>query len=261
MRRTPSSATSKANKRSAEPAVAARVTKPDLPRTEPIRSWSTLFGPTQDSAVNGSGSNGFGANGFGPGGFWGDSVGRGVELGYRVIDDYMRQGASVAGAFSGATTGAGPSRDDVPRMTQRMLQYTSDLTSLWFDVMKLMPGTSNGPPKSQDGDAMPHAAGSGAAASARSRFVLDVKSARSAEIIVTLDERVRLGLTVEPLRASSGRGSITGVTIEPASGSGGALRVKVHVPATLRRGRYTGSVLEAANRRACGRITVVVLGA
>ena len=238
-------------KSEAERVFPERVTKPELPRTEPIRSWSTLFGPNGQSGV----TSAFGANGFGD--LAGDSVGRGVELGYRVIDDYMKQGASAAGAFSGAPTGTPPSRDDLPRMTERMLQYTSDFTSLWFDAMRIMTGQVNGQPSGDKAAPRP-TAGEPAESAARSRFVLDVKSARAVEIIVTLDEPVKGGLAVEPLRASTGKAAITGVTIEPPTGAGGQLRVKVHVPPTLRRGRYTGSVLEASTRRARGRVTVVV---
>src|SRR6478609_7917662 len=61
----------------------ARPERPELPRAEPIRSWAGLFGP--------GGRSGSARSAV-------DSVQRGVEVGYRVIDEYMKQGASMAGS-------------------------------------------------------------------------------------------------------------------------------------------------------------------
>jgi hypothetical protein len=234
----------------------ARAKKPALPRTEPVRSWSTLFG-----------SNATGAHGaapepspFGFGGVAGvatDSVRRGVELGYRVLDDYMRQGASAAGAFAKPTPVGIPSTADLPKMTERMMQYTSDFTSLWFDAMRIVSGHNAGRPAADARTAGSSSEGP-ATSDHRSRWVLEVRSERPAEIIVTLDEPVTGELVVEPLRASSGKKTIADVAVRPSAEPEGPLRVRVHVPPKLPPGRYTGVVVDAESRQPKGRLTVTL---
>ena len=227
-----------------------RAKKPELPRTEPIRSWSTIFGPNGAGAPLNAGEQ--------PAAGWAtDSVRRGVELGYRVLDDYLRQGASAAGAFAAPPRTWAPSPDDLPRMTERMLQYTSDFTSLWFDAMRIMSNNGGAQPGS-DGKATRSSPDRPTEAPGRARWVLDVRSERPAEIIVALDEPVAGELTVEPLRASSGKRAITDAAIRPGAEPGGALRVRVHVPPKLPPGRYTGAVVDAATKQPKGRLTVTL---
>jgi hypothetical protein len=101
--------------------------------------------------------------------------------------------------------------------------------------------------------------GSSASGTMRPRYVLEVKSARPAEIIVALDDDAPRELRVEPLRARSKGATIDGVEIA-GRGSGGPLRVKVHVLASLAAGRYTGAVMDAKTGAAVGRLTVVLRG-
>src|SRR5438128_27418 len=61
-----------------------RIRRPPLDRTEPIRAWSSLFGA---GPLN-------------------DVVTRSVELGYRVVDEYIRQGQKAAARFGSPSVGA-----------------------------------------------------------------------------------------------------------------------------------------------------------
>src|ERR1700691_5129885 len=83
---------------------AERRTKPALDRYEPNRMFAGVFGPS----VNGIGS----AGGQAPArqASPGDPVSRGVDVGYRVIDEYMRQGQAFAKTIwpAGASGAAGP---------------------------------------------------------------------------------------------------------------------------------------------------------
>jgi len=263
-----------------EPPSAERVKRPPLPRSEPIRSWSTLFGaPSEASPTNAApfgipglpnmpgipgipGMNG--AAGLGP-----EAVRRGVEMGYRVVDEYMKQGASVANAFSnpsrprsatGASVGSEP---DLSKMTERMMQYASDFTSLWYDAMGMMMGTMSQQAR-PDASKRPSAEGQSApehtpAILGHSRIILDVKSALIAEIIVALDEPAYSGpLTVEELKPRTGKSVIAGARVEPASEAQGPLKVHVHVAASVAPGRYTGAILDAVSGKPKGRLTVTL---
>jgi hypothetical protein len=236
-----------------------RIKRPVLPRTEPIRAWSTLFGQAPPSATNAS-SRARPA----PGGDGVDAVQRGVELGYRVMDEYIRQGATIAGAFASPAPGRLPSADDLPRMTERMMKYASDFSSLWFDAMNVMLGANgraqNGSSAASSDDfRVRHERAPAPTVEGRSRYVLEVKSQRPAEIIVALDAPATSELSVEPLRARPRGKAITDVAIRVPE-PGGPLRIRVHVPAALAPGRYTGAVLESATKQPRGRLTVVLRG-
>jgi hypothetical protein len=265
-----------------EPA-AERVKRPPLPRSEPIRSWSTLFGAPSEASEAGVGPLGIpglpsmpgiggipgipgmnAAAGLGP-----EAVRRGVEMGYRVVDEYMRQGASVANAFSNpgrprSATGSGPGAEpDLSKMTERMMQYASDFTSLWYDAMGMMMGTMSQQAR-PDASKRPSAEGVSVPDGSppilgHSRIILDVRSALAAEIIVALDEPAYSGaLTVEVLKPRIGKSSIEGARVEPASEAQGPLKVHVHVASNVAPGRYTGAILDALSGKPKGRLTVTL---
>ena len=259
--------------RSEEPA-AERVKRPELPRTDPIRSWSTLFGPA--------------ASGEGPLRSAGGSVQRGVELGYRVIDEYIKQGAAMASTFSNpraATGGAAgapgaipgmPPMADLPQMTERMLRYATDMSSLWFDAMNMMMSNLNAQAASgaaASGAAATSAPGAGVppngaphpgpgtaapASSAAPRIVLDVRSPEHAAQVIVALETASGEVDVEELRPVSGleQGGIGGASVRFVPG--GTAHVQVRVPKGLEPGRYSGAVLERGSRRPLGRLTVVL---
>jgi hypothetical protein len=189
-----------------------------------------------------------------------------VELGYRVIDEYIRQGSSMAASFTSPRGAQAPSLQDLPQMTERMLRYAADMSSLWFDAMNMMVSNLGAQAGAQpsNGGAAPAAAGPSEPAArasgspAAARVVLDVRSPEhAAEVIVALDEAAPEAV-VEELRNVSGldQGAIGGVSL--ATGADGATRVRVRVPKGLDAGRYSGAVLAAATRRPIGRITVVL---
>src|SRR5437879_12006363 len=74
-----------------------RIKRPPLERTKPVRNASTLFSPAGPRRADGAGQRGpeppqqdRAAD---------DVVSRSVDQGYRVIDDYIRQGQKAAQRF------------------------------------------------------------------------------------------------------------------------------------------------------------------
>ena len=105
-----------------------RITRPFAPRTTPIRSVYALFG---------SGGADRADSPSGPGEAWNEVVSRSVELGYRVIDDYVRQGERMARAMS--DRGASPQDmlgGDPQELARRMTQYAMDFAGLWFQMIQ-----------------------------------------------------------------------------------------------------------------------------
>src|SRR5688572_28553371 len=94
-----------------------RVKKPEPERSQPIRNWGVLFGAPSSTAP--------GANAP-PG----DPVSRGVELGYRVIEEYLRQGQNVARAMGVPSFGTAPADEGVQNRMGAMLRSFTDFASL-----------------------------------------------------------------------------------------------------------------------------------
>jgi hypothetical protein len=231
----------------------ARVKRPKLSRNEPRRSWSGMFDPSKTEEPGGAGP--------GPA----DPIRRGVELGYRVINDYVKQGTAAASAF-GRKGAERASTEDLPKMTERMMQYASDFTAVWFDAMGLMMENLNergayGQPPSPaptKTSKVRNPSQGRAPKADTSRLILDVQSTRPAQIVVTLDEPLNGSLEVPPLRARLASGEITDVSVEAAAEAGGAVKVRVYVPAALGPGRYTGAILDKRTGLPRGRLTVIV---
>jgi hypothetical protein len=240
----------------------ARPTRPELPRTEPIRSWSTLFGAGRSTpgAPNGAGASG-------------DSVKRGVELGYRVIDEYIKQGTAVANAFATPGRARAPSAQDLPKMTERMMQYGSDFASIWFDAMALMMSNLNGagvsgpsgpattpPPAVYEGTPRSAAAQPAVVESQPStRLALDLRSRQPTELLFTLDVPLTFGrVVVEDLRTRSGGPTIQGVIVELPDNPMAAIKVGLQVPTRTPPGRYSGAILDATTKNPRGRVTVII---
>jgi hypothetical protein len=154
-----------------------RIKRPEPERTQPIRNMSTVFGAPARSTPPGAGRDS-------PRAAAADPVSRGVEAGYRVIDEYMRQGQSVArtmwgpfmpggaaqgpwspwagwageapqgpgprpGApFPGAPFPGAPSPDEVQQRMGTMMRYATDLAMMWMDFLGMggMAGYGPRPP-------------------------------------------------------------------------------------------------------------------
>jgi hypothetical protein len=106
--------------------IESRFKRPELERSEPRRNFSGVFGPVAPPAAAA------------------DGVARGVDLGYRVIDDYLRQGQNFArNMFDRPGAEPGAASNDPQRLAERMLHYASDLAAAWFEYVRVI-GASAG---------------------------------------------------------------------------------------------------------------------
>jgi hypothetical protein len=204
-----------------------------------------------------------------------DSVQRGVEVGYRVIDEYMKQGASMAGSFTGPAAASAPGAADLSGMTERMVKYASDFTSLWFEAMGQVM-TASSASSAANGKA-PNGAASNAAKAPASRqakappdagtvepqsfrVALHVRSRATVNVDLTLDDAAEVGTVwkVESLRRRGADHAITNASIAPPPTKGGPLRVAIDVPEKTPPGRYTAAVVDEASGQPRGRLTIVV---
>lgn len=225
-----------------------RVKKPEPVRTQPIRNWETLFGPPGAPPPGAPPS--------------GDPVSGGVEAGYRVIEEYLRQGQSVARTLWAPPQGSGmPPDNGHPQHMTALFQSFSEFAGLWLDLMaKTGPGgfasrgptpvtrtaepSSNGPGVPTP-PAAPEADGQKPSVEMPSGLTLEIESKRRVEVSVDLRARsAGLSLKVQDLRAPEpDKPRLTGVSIEgpPAEER---IHLCIRIPDDHPAGVYSGVILD-----------------
>jgi len=160
-------------------------------------------------------------------------------------------------------------------MTERMVKYASDFTSLWFEAMgqvmtaSAASSAANGnapngaashatpPPAARPAKAAPVA---GTVEPQSVRLALHVRSRAAVNVDLTLDDATEVGAAwkVESLRRRGANHAITNASIAVPPAKGGPLRVSIDVPDETPPGRYTAAVVDEASGQPRGRLTIVV---
>lgn len=206
-----------------------------------------------------------------------NGVSDGVALGYRVIQEYLRQGERVARSFwSPGSDDA--DRYDPARLVDRALRSAQDLAGAFSEMVRVLAknaplprdGASPGgfdfePPRSAKtrgrGEASETARGRSRPDDGRPSptVALSVRSRRPVKVALQLDEAAAGGVfQVPPLtRSGAGAARLRGISI--ASGPGGkGLAINLEVPPRVAKGRYQGLVLDARTSRPVGFLSVDV---
>jgi hypothetical protein len=258
-----------------------RLRRPEIGRTDPVRKWETLFGPPADDAGPPDpprGSTEKEAT---------NPITRGVELGYRVMDEYVRQGARVAGLRGGSATSSGTTGTGLPQLTERMFQYASDFASVWLEAMGVMmrnggaagegpaPVASNGaaaaavadPP----GDPRPASANGRSAHQETSprngtslrngtiSLAVEVASRRPVQASIDLRPGSIDGpMVVQDLRSRDPRRPrLKGIVLEAAPG-GKQLTLRLKVANRHPAGEYVGAIVDQSTGVTRGTLTVTI---
>jgi hypothetical protein len=242
-----------------------RVKRPKLARTSARRSVAALFGaPT--FATWGQPADGPPGDDGTRGEPWSDVIARSVDLGYRVIDDYVRQGERVARAVGerGAMAGPAAAFADPQDVARRMTQYATEMATLWFQMLQgsqsaagwFMPPPFPGfaaaagdpPTRAAAGEATapPTPPASRPSNGERPvRVAVAVRSAQAAE--VTLDLRPEAGgrrMAVQALRSPTpGPPRISDVALS-GDGADAPLMLRIVVPHDQPAGVYNGMVID-----------------
>jgi hypothetical protein len=247
-----------------------RIQRPLLTRSEPIRSFAGIFGAPEPAANQSPKTATESPPGQSPPN--GDGVGRSVNAGYRVIEEYLRQGQEVARAlWPGARGGSTPSAEPL-NMTERMIRSASDFAGLFSEFLQTfsLPGTLP-PPGSQpipgfgiaDVEKDSHSPPSPSAPHEDddpTLFSLDIQSKRRTEI--TLDLKPKSWTTVldvHDLRsAGAGAHRLVGIT---ATCLPDERRVvfRIRIPDRQPAGTYSGIVVDRSSNLPRGTLSVRVL--
>jgi hypothetical protein len=245
-----------------------RFRRPELDRTQPIRSWTTLLAalaPSTGQRDAGAGTTGRDASSLN------DVVSHSVELGYRVIDEYVRQGQKTAQRFNDRSYGADAMTNDFQDLSTRMAQYAADFAALWFEFMQLAAAGGTGRPAAAPangvGTSAPagpprERAGSPATAAEPdraepTRVRVAVSSPYPAEVSVDVRPHVTARrLVVQSLRAiEPEKPRLTDVAVDDASGDD-PVTLRICVPAGQPAGVYNALIIDEDTGRPAGTLSV-----
>jgi hypothetical protein len=225
----------------------------DPQRTEPLRQWSTLYrSPDSGSAPDAAGPPPEPEQGE----TWNDVVAEGVAVGYRVLEEQLRQGQRVAEQIGDASYGPAAMTGDVREATERMVRYSADLVALWLDFVNATFG--NGDLLRAFSAGWPPAAGTAAPMPAAAPPAVSIEIASRRPLRVSLD--LKPGATARPLAAHPLRAleadtpALAELTFE-RGGDGGSLALRIRVPEAQPAGIYTGVVVDRGTGEPLGTVT------
>lgn len=228
-----------------------RITRPPLDRTRPIRNWAALLGGSSPGTAptdpTSSRSDGVGT--------LGDAVSRSVELGYRVVDEYMRQGQRAALRLQQGRAGTEHLGQDVQDITLRMAQYASELIGTWVELLEragsARRGTERAPQEPEQ--AAPQAPQPGAP------LRVAVICGQASEVTIELrGGAAGRRLLAHALRAAEPwKPRLEDVDIHDGV-AGGATVVSVRVPPAQPPGVYEGLIVDEETSRPVGVVRVMI---
>lgn len=179
-----------------------------------------------------------------------DAVLRTVAHAYSVVDDQIKQGEDAARRIAKREYGAKAFAHDVQDAAARSTQFLAQVFEVWLQtgtaLASLPPVGPFGAPSGS-----PAPVGPTGRAAAPSRIVVSVRSEQPTE--VTLD--LAAGARAVSVQRLLGPGApIEGVTVEGTEPP----RVSISVPRGQAPGVYSGLVVDAADNRPVGSLTVEV---
>jgi hypothetical protein len=249
----------------------SRRKRPAPERTQPLRNWSTLFSvPTAAGADADPDAAGSAAAPRAEG--MSEVISRSVDLGYRVIDEYIRQGQKAAVRLNDRSYGTQAMASDLQDLGMRMTQYASDFAAVWLEFVQL--AARSGSPAAAPAPVPParaaHAASAnspapaadgtprGAAAeSDGTRVRIEVVATQPTEVSLDIRPAAATGpLLVHALRAvDPDKPRLTEVSFE-AGADDEPPRLRIRVPGGQPPGVYSGLIIDERTSRPAGTVSV-----
>jgi hypothetical protein len=239
-----------------------RVKRPHLERSGPVRNWARmLVGDALPDAPPAAGERRASPSG--------DAISRSVELGYRVVDEYIAQGRRAAERLGVRPLVPGGLGGDPQELGARMMRYASDFVTVWMQLMEaavtggaLRAAPPAAPPPSGEVPPAPFPSpGSGAAPTAPdgTRVRIEVTSLWPTEVLVDLrPEASGASVVAHALRAVDPElPRIDGVSFA-SNGAGDPPLLRVRIPPSQPPGVYNGLLVDRETSRPVGTVSVRV---
>jgi hypothetical protein len=231
-----------------------RLRRPIPARTKPNRTWDGFLG----TAPAGDGRS------EAPPRQVDDVIARSVELGYRVVDEYVTRGQEAAQRVRRGTYGASEAAQDVQSVAEQLVRTASDFAGAWVEFFALA-GRDARPNTAAAPAAAPTGANAAPVVRADSggddppppalRVCLRVDTLRPVEAMLEMSSvPATHGLVAHRLRLASGEARIDEVRVEP--GSDGSVVIRVTVPEHQAAGRYVGIVVDDTTNVTVGEVTI-----
>jgi hypothetical protein len=240
--------------------MSTRRKRPSLDRTRPVRSWSATLGTSAEKPIAAEPPRTDGR----PRPRLEDAVSKSVELGYKVVDEYIQQGQRAAQRLSEGKLTAEVLSSEVNDLGGRIARYASDFFGAWVELLELaavgsaarqneMQIAGNGAPAAEASEAPP------ARRPAAGGMRVEVQASRPVEVALDLRaERVTGTIRAHELRsAESGKPRLTDVAVR-SDGAGKAPILRIGVPDDHPAGAYEGLLVDEGTNRAVGSVRVVV---
>jgi len=235
-----------------------RLRREDPVRTRPVRNWSTLYRRRDSWEFREPTAESTSAEGATRRGACNDVLTEGVELGYRVIEEQIRQGQRVAAQINKRSYAPAAVGNDIREVAERMLRYFADLSALWFEFLGSIAGNKD-VFRSSFRPTDPNSGPSPMAAATSGPIGVSIEVACFRPTQVTLDLRPHvdgLRLSAQDLRAlEPGKPPLTEVAFESAPG-GDLVSLRIRVPDTQPVGIYAGAVIDGDTGEPCGTLSV-----
>jgi hypothetical protein len=263
-----------ANGANGSSAAPPRVRRPELPRTEPERSFTGVFSGGSDKRRPSGAGRAASAEGPREGARRAPGVADGVTAGYQVIEDYIRQGQEFARKFWSAAPSSASTRNNV---AERMIKSASDLASLFSEFLQTvtlppnrpspgsapipdfgLPDPPNGHPKARAESGAASGA-TGAAETGAPAIWIDLSSRQRVEVSVDLRPGPwRRAMVAHDLRAPGPSAArLPGPHIETEAGERRVV-VRLKVPDQQPPGVYSGLIIDGKTNLPCGTLAVKV---
>jgi len=240
-----------------------RLRRPEPQRTEPTRNFQTYW--RQGSAETGQPADAAmpaGNPGSGP---RDNVIASGVELGYRVIDEQIKQGQRFAKQFSGAgvTDPLGRGSGGAADFLGRILRSYSDMGALWMDLLR----AAASDPMLINSVLNPTRAASGGEARTAKHTREGTVEIQNLYIEIVCPEPTEVAidfrcpaytpdLVVLPLHAmDSDKPALKEITLMPGS-KNVSPRLRVVIPAGQPPDSYTGTVVDANSGEPQGTLSI-----
>lgn len=238
-----------------------RLHRKDPVRTGPIRNWSTLYRQLNPGVSLDPSENSSSADHATQDRSWNDAVSDGVKLGYRVIEEYLRQGQQAAQQINNRSYSPGAMGNDIQEMLERLARYYTDLGALWGDLVNSLvakPEFLNSFLRPFQQSSTPSTA-NGASANGATAVAIEVVSTRPTQVTLDLHPHLeKQSLAIYGLRAvDPEKPPLTDITF--ASGLDlGPVRLRIRVPDGQPPDIYTGVIVDKTTNLPRGTLSVRV---
>src|SRR5688572_30592481 len=202
----------------------------------------------------------FGGLGGGGGALGGDPISRSVGIGYKIVEQYLETGRSLAAGVAPTAADRGEMGNPMADLASRMMRHTADLFEVWFQMMdvsgaaRARPGF--GTPATAPAPEAP-AGPSNDAPSPSVGFAVQVESSRPATVAVDLRGAAPGAVLVAHALRSEDESlpRIKGVTVS-TSLNGAPVVIRVPIPDSQPDGIYNGMIIDEATSLPVGTVSV-----